>query len=267
MKKGTGIIRTIVAFCMIFCAGPCILSALTFDGAVAIGDNIMPDMSKAFEAKTGIKFTSIKSGGTDVGFKSAMDGTIDVGGVARKLTADEKNAKPYYQIVGYDAIAIFVHKNNPIKGLTSEQIKSIFLGKIKNWKEVGWKDAPIIAVCPDKTKRPGIVGNFVNLLMSKVEPTNAKVFEGSHAHAEYLEKTENAITFDSFSFTSNLIKPIMIDGVEANTNNISSGDYPVSLPLILITKKVPSGDLKKFFDFVLSDDGQAIIRKKFVAVK
>ena len=267
MTRRLGRKGMVLFFSLVLCMSSGILFGLTFDGAVSIGENIMPDMAKAFQAKTGITFTSIKSAGSSVGFKSGMDGTVDVGGVARQLTTSEKGLKPYYQIIGYDAVALFVHKNNPVKGLTSEQTKSIFLGKIKNWKDVGGKDAPITAVCPDKTARPGIVSNFVSLVMSNVDPVNVKSFQGQHAHTEYLEKDENAITFDSFSFTSSLIKPILIDKIEANTKNIASGDYPVSLPLILVTKKVPSGDLKKFFDFVLSDEGQAIIGKKFVTVK
>ena len=131
--------------CMVFVAGAAYGSdELSYSGSSTIGMSVLDAGAvKAFEQKTGIKFKSIEQPGSGKGIQALLDGKVTLAGASRSLKPEEKAKKLLGTAIGYDAIAVFVHKNNPVKNLTKEQVKGIFTGKIKNWKEVGGKDALI----------------------------------------------------------------------------------------------------------------------------
>ncbi|MFZ2196902.1 MAG: substrate-binding domain-containing protein, partial [Thermodesulfovibrionales bacterium] len=117
---------------------------VSYSGSSTIGMSILEAGAvKAFEAESGIKFKSIDQPGSGKGIKALLDGKVTLAGASRALESEEKKKKLIGTTIGYDAIAIFVHKNNPVSNLSKEQLKGIFTGKIKNWKELGGKDAPI----------------------------------------------------------------------------------------------------------------------------
>jgi len=238
---------------------------LTYEGSTTIGETIMPEAAKVFEAKTKIKFDYIGGLGSGNGFKAVMEGKCYVAGVSRALKPNEKKQKPYYQIIGYDAIAVFVNKRNPVKDLSKEQVKGIFTGKIKNWKEVGGKDAEIVVVTERKTG--GTITAFKELALDDAEFGPTKEIDTQNECVKYVAKDENSITHASIAFKEPGIKYVIVDNVEPNVQNIRSGSYPFSRPLILVAKKLPKGNLKKFFDFILSPEGQEIVKKNFVSVK
>jgi len=240
---------------------------LTYEGSTTIGENIIPEAVKAFEAKTKIKFDSIGGLGSGKGFKAVMEDKCDVAGVSRALTADEKKQKPYYQIIGYDAIAIFVNEKNPVKDLSREQVKGIFTGKIRNWKEVGGKDAPIEVITEIKTGGRATIAAFKELALDNAEFGPSKEIDKPHDCVKAVAQNENAITHGSLAFKEAGTKYITINKVEPDIKNVRSGAYLFSRPLLLVSKGLPKGDLKKFFDFVLSPEGQAIVGKNFVPVK
>jgi phosphate transport system substrate-binding protein len=235
--------------------------ALTYDGAVALAENVMPALVQAFSGKTGIPFASLKSSGSNEGFQQAMAGTIDVGGVARSLTREEKRQKPYYQIIGYDGIALFIHPGNPVSNLSKEQVKGIFTGTILSWSELGGPDLPIVPVMAARSRRPGITRNFQWLVLDGRPCEGIRETSGALDHLHHVATTPGAITFDSASFSLPTLKTLTIDAIQPIGRHLSSGAYPFSLPLLLVHKTVPTGAIKDFFAFVLSEEGQAIVGK------
>lgn len=240
---------------------------LTYEGSTTIGENIMPDAAKAFEAKTGVKFAAIGGLGSGKGFKAVIAGTVDVAGVSRSLTSDEKKLKPYSQTIGYDAIAVFVNDKNPVKNLTKEQIKGIFTGKIKNWKEVGGKDAKIFVVTEILTGGRATIQAFRELALDDAAVYTDKEIDKPHDCAKAVAADVNSVTHASLAFAGPGIKAVAVGSVEPTNENVRSGAYLISRPLLLVTKELPSGDMKSFFSFILSPDGQAIVKKNFVPVK
>ncbi|WP_054696526.1 substrate-binding domain-containing protein [Geotalea toluenoxydans] len=121
------------------------LADITYSGSSTIGTGILKaGAADAFANKTGKKLASIEIPGSGKGVKALIEGKVMVAGASRPLKPEEKKEKLSSTTIGYDAVTVFVHKNNPIKNLSKEQLKGIFTGKIKNWKEVGGKNAPIV---------------------------------------------------------------------------------------------------------------------------
>lgn len=240
---------------------------LSYEGGSELGVRVIPEAAKAFEAKTGIKFKSISYElGSGKGLEAAMEGTIPVAGVSRSLTNEEKK-KVYSQIVGYDAIAIYVNEKNPVTNLSKEQLKAIYKGKITNWKEVGGRDAKIIPVTESLTAKGATLKTFQDVVLDGAEFGTVTEVDRSHNVAKYVAAYENAIGYASLAFKSPAIRPTSFNNIEPSGENVRKGRYPLSRPLNLVTKEQPTGDLKKFFDFILSPDGQAIVGKYFIPVK
>ena len=266
MKK-TSIILAAAAAGLIVAGQKYAVAGLTYEGATVISETVMPDLASAFEAKTTVKFDKIGGAGADKGFKAVIEGKADIGGLSRALSREEKKEKPYYQTIGYDAIAIFVHEKNPVKNLSKEQLKGIFTGKITNWKEVGGKDAKITAVTEFKTGGRGTLKIFKELILRNSEFGATKELDFARDCVNYVATDENAISYASLCFSAAGTKSVALEKIEPSASNIKKGSYLLSRPLILLTKALPAGDVKKFFNFVTSAEGQAIMAKKFVPVK
>ncbi len=118
-------------------------SELRYDGATTISARIMPALAPAFQARAGVRL-AIERSGAGVGLRRALAGEVDVAGVSRSLGAAELARKPYFQIIGYDAIAVFVNDANPVRDLTRAQLKAAFTGSASSWKELGGKPVRIL---------------------------------------------------------------------------------------------------------------------------
>ena len=172
--------------------------------------------------------------------------------------------------IGREGFVFFVEDDNPVDNLTSEQIKSIYHGDIKNWKDVGGLDQEIVAFQrPENSGSQTVMEYFMDGLSIKI-PTTWETAESmgrvTKEVAQYAsEDGAMAYTFRYFLEELNQekgVKMISVDGVYPSVENIESGAYPLTVDLCLLTRKNdPNPYVKKMIDFILSDDGQYIIRQ------
>ena len=249
---------------------------ISYSGSSTIGMSILEAGAvKAFEQKTGLKFKSIEQPGSGKGIKALLEGKVTVAGASRKLEAEEKKQNLIGTAIGYDAIAVFVNKKNPVNNLTKEQIKGIFTGKIKNWKEVGGKDAPIRVNTEIAGEKRATMLAFQEMAMDKAPyGTGFKEIDFPRDQIVEVAKDENGICSVSFGLLAavsadlrNKVKAFNVGGIDPSDKNIQSGAYPISRPLLLVTNGLPKGNVKKFIDFMLSKEGQDIVNKNFVPVR
>ncbi len=249
---------------------------ISYSGSSTIGMSVLEAGAvKAFEAKTGIKFKSIEQPGTGKGIKALLEGQVTLAGASRALESDEKKQKLIGHTIGYDAIAVFVNKKNPVKNLTKEQLKGIFTGKITNWKEVGGKDAPIRVNTEIAGQKRATMLAFQEMAMDKAPyGTGFKEIDLPRDQIVEVAKDENGICTVSYGLLGAVsadlrdkVKAVTVDNIEPSDKNIQSGAYLISRPLLLVTMGLPKGDVKKFIDFMLSKEGQDIVNKNFVPVK
>jgi phosphate transport system substrate-binding protein len=250
--------------------------SISYSGSSTIGTGVLDAGAvKAFEAKTKIKFTSVEQPGSGKGVKALIEGKVPLAGASRPLSSEEKRAGLIGHTIGYDAIAIFIHKNNPVKNLSKEQIKGIFTGKIKNWKEVGGKDALIHTNTEILGGKRATTEFFQeHVLDGAPYGTGFKEIDFPRDQIVEISKDENGICGVSLGLKAALspdvqgkVKAISVNSIEPNEKNVKSGAYLISRPLLLVTKGLPEGAVKEFISFVLSKDGQAIVAKNFVPVR
>ncbi len=212
----------------------------------------------------------VAGGGSSAGVKAAGDGTADIGAASREIKAEEKTTYPDIVIfeIARDGIAVVVHPEVPVDALTTDQVRDIFAGNITNWSEVGGENQPITVI--SREEGSGTRGAFEEMVMGEEAAiTDKAIFQDSNGKVRTtVASTPNSIAFLSFGYLDDSVYAVAIDGVEATEANALSGAYPVVRPLNMITKGEPTGVVKAWLDFILSDAGQAIVKEQgYLAVK
>ncbi len=241
---------------------------LQVDGSTTVGP-IGDAFAEAFMGMYPSVSITVKKTGSGDGAAALVDSRCDIAMMSRFMkdqefkTAVEKGVFPVAHVVAMDGICVIVHPSNPVKELTTEQVRNIYLGKITNWKELGGPDRKIIPISRDTSS--GTYESFHEMVMKKekmaanVEYVNAN----PQAHAR-VKSTEGAIGYVGLGFVDMNVKALKIDGVMPGRETIAQGKYPISRPLFLFTNGYPKlGSMTYLFcTFYLTEKGQEIIEAK-----
>lgn len=249
---------------------------IQYGGSSTLAETVLQGgIVQGFQAKTGVRVQLADLSGTGKGLKALAEGKLQVVGAGRTLTADEKKAGLLGTIVGYDGLAVFVNKANPVKDLSKEQLKDLFTGKVKSWKDLGGKDVKIAPMIePLASKRATVQAVQESILDGAPFVAGVKELESLKEQVAEVARSEGAICVASIGFLASAppgvregVRTIALDGTPPSDANIRSGAYLLSRPMLLVTKGLPGGDVKSFVEYVLSAEGQAVVEKYFVAVK
>lgn len=247
---------------------------LSYIGSSTIGTGILnAGAVAAFREKTGRKFSSVQIPGSGKGIYALIEGETEMAGVSRPLKPEEKKHGLTPFIVGYDVIAVFVHAANPVRNLSREQLKGIFTGRITNWREVGGRGAPISPTTEILAGERATVEMFRKIVMSGADYGNFRQVDLPRDQLLQLARNPDGICAVSPGLVASLpadvrknIKAVSVNGVLPTERSERSGAYPISRPLLLVTKGPPKGDQKAFIQFLLSPEGQRIVARNFVPV-
>lgn len=206
----------------------------------------------------------VEGGGTSVGVKALIRGEVDITTASRNLKPDEaKLLADYYGSLGLfflvakDALNIYLNKDNPVKNLTLEQLKNIYLCKITNWKEVGGDDNLIIPI----SRNPNS-GTYFYLKEHVLEGLDycdeILIFPTTQSIIDYVSENINAIGYGGIN-TSDEVFYANVEGVEPSDKNAQNDTYPITRYLHFFTAREPQGAVKRFIDWVLTPEGQKIV--------
>ena len=216
---------------------------------------------------------SVQGGGSGVGIASIIDGTCDIGNASRPIkdkevaTAKEKGVDVFTNIVARDAIAVAVHPSNGINGLTLEQIKAIYTGEFSSWSQVGGSDSEIVVISRDSSSGTFETFNELALDGEKVRP-DALLQASNSAVATSVANTPGAIGYIGLGYVSEKVKAIAVDKTMPSKETVNSGAYALARPLFMYTNGEPTGAVKEFIDFVMSEEGQKLVEENgYISVK
>ncbi|GLJ02128.1 phosphate-binding protein [Bacillus pumilus] len=204
----------------------------------------------------------VQAGGSGTGLSQVSEGSVQIGN--SDVFAEEKD--------GIDAKALKDHKVavvgmaaavNPevgVKDITKDELKKIFTGKIKNWKELGGKDQKITLV--NRPDSSGTRATFVKYALDGATPAEGITEDSSNTVKKLIAETPGAIGYLAFSYlTDDKITPLSIDGVKPEESNVESGKYTIWAYEHSYTKGEPEGLAKQFLDYLMSDEVQKEIVK------
>jgi phosphate transport system substrate-binding protein len=216
---------------------------------------------KIMSANSEIKI-SIAGGGSGVGIKQVGEGLVDIGNSGRQPTEEEINKyslKMHQWAI--DGVGVVVNPKNPVKSLTSDQLKDIFAGKLVNWKSLGGPDKAINIYTRDEAS--GTRSVFWKKALAKGEISAKALFAASNgAMKTAVSQDPYAIGYVSVGHIDESVAPVALDGVVPSLENVKQGKYKVARGLFSNTKGEPGGLTRKFIDYLYSPEGQKIVAQK-----
>ena len=249
---------------------------LAYNGSSTIGMGYMQaGAASKFTGKTGINVAPILNDGTGKGLKALAEGKASLAGASRPLKPEELAQGMVPTTIGYDAIAVFVNVDNPIFNLTKAQLKGIFTGRIRNWKEVGGKDATIVPNTEILNGKRATIEMFQEMILDgekygngfkQIDLPRDQIVEVSHEKYG-IASVSRGLLIAMTPERRSRVKVIRVDNFNPNPTNVRSGRYPIARSLFMVTLGAPKGETKTFMDYVLSSEGQSIMKNNFVAVK
>ncbi|KPJ90299.1 MAG: hypothetical protein AMJ53_14010 [Gammaproteobacteria bacterium SG8_11] len=223
----------------------------------------MAELAAAYEAKSNVKVV-LEGGGATRGIRDTVNLRIDLGGTCRMSLPETDHSELHASLhpVAWDALAIITHKDNPIDNYTREQVKAIYTGKIKNWKELGGPNADIhLYVREGNISGVGYAIRQYLFQDGAVQFDTEYVVKSSGPLEKATEKDRYAIGITGISSARKRdVKIASLDGKVPSYENVRNGNYGLYRPLYLVTGPSPTKKVQDFLDFATSSEGEQIIR-------
>lgn len=202
----------------------------------------------------------VQGGGSAVGIQAALSGAADIG-MADLIELPEEARTLTATTVARDGIAIVVHPSNPVKDLTRSQTHDVFTGRIANWQDLGGPDAEIRVI--SREEGSGTRHSFDTLVLGADSLAPGALFQNSNGTIrEAVASDPNAVGYVSIGLISDGVRPEVYDGVQPTNENVKTGAYPLSRPILFLTRGKPAGPALDFIDYVLSPEAQATLEQE-----
>lgn len=218
---------------------------------------------------------SVTGGGTGTGVAAMINGTVDIANASRAMKPEEIKAAqangitPTEFTVARDAIAVVVHPSNPVNNLTLSQISAIYTGEITNWSQVGGPDRPIVLLSRESNS-----GTYLYFLENVIRLGNQKstllfspdtlLMSSSEGISVEVRQNPNAIGYDGLGYVTpdQKVVAVALDSsapyVLPSAETVNNGTYSISRPLYMYTAGEPTGQIKTYMDWILTE-GQSLV--------
>jgi len=235
--------------------------------------HLMSTLAEAFMKKDPNAQVSVTGGGSGTGIAALLNGTTDICASSRDMQqkekdqAKEKNINPVEKTIAFDGIAIVVHPENPVKELTLDQIKKIYTGAYKNWKELGGPDQPLTVLSRESNSGTYVFFQEHVLNKENYAPT-VKLMPASSSIVQSVSADKWSIGYVGLGYTKEgniKIVPVKKDDASAAVmpthETVLDKTYSIARPLYLYFNGEPSGNSKSLLEFIMSPDGQKIVEE------
>lgn len=241
--------------------------------------NVAQAWAEAYKTVNPAIAIAVTGGGSGTGISALINGTVDLANSSRSITAKELSAAkqrgvtPKEHTVGYDALAIFIHKDNPIEAFSLERLADIYgeHGKLEKWSQLGVKVPGCDSDQIVRISRQNNSGTYVYFKEAvlgdgKEYKFGSRDMHGSKDVVDLVAKTPCAIGYSGLAYATPAVKMPCIERegqcVAPSLETAVNRSYPIARPLFMYTSGEPQGHVKTYLDWILSDEGQCIIADK-----
>ncbi|CZQ84100.1 phosphate ABC transporter substrate-binding protein PstS family protein [Trichococcus ilyis] len=255
LKYVTAIVSLAAAFSLSAC-GP----VVDEESITAVGSSALQPLVEAageqFSAENLGKFINVQGGGTGTGLSQIAAGAVDIGN--SDIFAEEREGIDASQLVDHRVAVVgitpIVTPGVGVTDLSMEELRGIFTGKYSNWSELGGKDLPIVVL--NRAKGSGTRATFDKWVLAGEESIITQEQESNGTVRQIVASTPGTISYVSFSYVNEDVKPLSIDGVEPTPENVATNAWVIWAYEHMYTKGEPTGLTKEFLDYMLSEDVQ-----------
>jgi phosphate transport system substrate-binding protein len=250
-----------------------------------IGSDTMVNLAQAWaeayakvEPSTSVE---VSGGGSGVGIAALINGTADIANCSREMHGPElekakqgSGKEPRRFLVGFDGLAIYVHKDNPLTEISLQELSDIYRegGPVGTWSQLGVKAIPgakgdeIIRV--SRQNNSGTYEYFKETVIGKHDFKSGSLdMNGSKDVVELVAKTPGAIGFSGLGYATPAVKILKISrnkgepAVAPSIPTVHDKSYPISRPLFMYTPGEPPPHVKKYIDWIMSPPGQKLVEE------
>jgi phosphate transport system substrate-binding protein len=213
----------------------------------------------------------VNGGGSGTGIAALINGTVDLAQASRAMKEDEKQqaaksrgAAIVEEPVALDGLAVFVNDASPLKQLTIEQVRDIFVGKTTNWSAVGGPDATIVLYGRENSS--GTYDYFREHVLEKGDfSPRVQTLQGTAAIINAIARDRNGIGYGGIAYAKNVYALAIADGakpaVVPSEATVADGTYPLSRKLFFYYSANAPERVTKFADWALTPEAQALVTK------
>jgi phosphate transport system substrate-binding protein len=219
---------------------------------------------------------SVTGGGSGTGIAALANGTLDIANASREIKPEEiaemqaNGIDPVEITIARDAIAVIINPENPVDELTLKEISDIYKGNIRNWAEVGGEDRPIVKLSRETNSGTHVyfLENVIRLGNSddkSLFSTDTLLLPSSEGITAEVRDNPNAIGYDGLGYVTPDVKVVAVsadgDYVYPSIESVNAHTYPIARDLYMYTAGEPAGTVRKYLDWILSDEAQEIVKE------
>lgn len=265
LSQSRTMITALVAVAMAGIASQVAAQQITITGSSTVAP-LVAEIAKRFEQRTPGARVDVQSGGSSRGVNDTRLGLAQIGMVSRALKADEADLTAIP--IALDGVSVILHRSNSVPALSDAQIKAIYTGEVRNWKQLGGADRPITVV--NKAEGRSTLELFLHHFQLKNKDIRAQVVIGENQQGiKTVAGNPGAIGYVSIGTAEyeagqgTPIRLLPMGGVPATVAQVQAGKFPLSRPLNLVVKGQPSATTRQFLDFAQSKDVHDLVKAQF----
>jgi len=242
--------------------------------------NVAQAWAEAYQTVDPATVVAVSGGGSGTGIAALINGTVDIANASRAMKdkevelAKDHGHDPVQHIVGYDALAVYLHADNPLTDISIEQLAEIYGdgGGYTKWTDLGievpgCKDQTMVVV--SRQNNSGTYAYFRGTVLGKGDfRLGTRDMHGSKDVVDLVENTPCAIGYSGLAYATDHLKLACVSqetGGECTSPSVataSDGSYPIARPLFMYTNGEPTGYVGEYLNWIKSETGQCIILKK-----
>lgn len=264
MGKLVAILAVAVMSCGMLSAAD---ETLVLDGSTTVGPIAKAFAEYYMDKNPGVNVT-VNESGSGNGAKSLINDACDIANMSRFMKEKEFKAAvkngifPVAHAVAMDGLAIIVHKTNPLKNITMEQLAKVYAGEITNWKDLGGPNKDIVVISRDTSS--GTYETFEKVVMRDMDVAGGVEKANSNGMVRSrVQQTEAAIGYVGVGFVDETTKSVTVERIPATVRTIATGVYPIARNLYMWTDGSPKlgSHVHKFTSLWLTPEGEKIIKE------
>jgi len=275
----TALLAAVVAVTLAACGGGEQRTLIQNKGSDTLV-NVAQAWAETYQTVNPNVVVAVSGGGSGTGIAALINGTVDIANSSRAIKdkeielAEKNDQHPLQHIVGYDALAIFLHADNPIDEFTIGQLKDIYVdgGQVTRWTDLGvevpgCRDQEIVVV--SRQNNSGTYAYFREAVLGEEDfRLGTRDMHGSKDVVDLVEHTPCAIGYSGLAYATDNVKMPCVSQepgaacVHPSVTTAVDGSYPIARPLFMYTNGEPTGPIGEYMSWIKSDEGQCIILRK-----